>query len=80
MKQKQNQGCREQTGGCQGGSGWERVGCKLVYIDRLINKVLMFSAGNYIQFPVINHNEKEYEKYMFITESNFCTAEINTTL
>ena len=26
MKQKQNQGRREQTGGCQGGGGWERVG------------------------------------------------------
>ena len=26
MKQKQNQGHREQTGGCHGGGGWERVG------------------------------------------------------
>ena len=28
MKQKQNQGHREQTGGCQGGGGWgrERLG------------------------------------------------------
>ena len=26
MKQKQNQGHGEQTGGCQGGGGWERVG------------------------------------------------------
>ena len=26
MKQKQNQGHREQTGGCQGGGDWERVG------------------------------------------------------
>ena len=26
MKQKQNQGHRERTGGCQGGVGWERVG------------------------------------------------------
>ena len=25
MKQKQNQGHREQTCGCQGGGGWERV-------------------------------------------------------
>ena len=38
------------------------------------------STGNYHQYPVINHNEKEYEKYIFITESNCCTAEINTTL
>ena len=26
MKQKQNHGRREQTGGCQGGGVWERVG------------------------------------------------------
>ena len=43
------------------------------------------STGNYIQYPVINHNGKEYEKecvyiYICITESLFCTAEINTTL
>ena len=27
-----------------------------------INKVLLYSTGNYIQYPVINHNGKEYEK------------------
>ena len=26
------------------------------------NKVLPYSTGNYIQYPVINHNGKEYEK------------------
>ena len=26
MKQKQNHGHREQTGGCQGGGGWGRGG------------------------------------------------------
>ena len=29
MKQKQNQGHREQTGGRQGGGGWERVGLRV---------------------------------------------------
>ena len=43
-------------------------------------QVQLYSTGNYIQYPVINHNEKEYEKYIFITESSCCTAEINTTL
>ena len=37
MKQKQNHGHREQTGGCQGGEGQGReVGisrCKLLYIE-----------------------------------------------
>ena len=34
---------------------------KLVYIE-WINKVLLCSTGNYIQYPVIKHNGKEYEK------------------
>ena len=35
----------------------------------LINKVLLYSIGNYIQYPVINHNGKKYEKdyiYMYV--------------
>ena len=36
---------------------------------------------NYIQYPVINHNGKEYEKeYICIIESLCCTAETNTKL
>ena len=26
------------------------------------NKVLLYSVGNYIQHPIINHNGKEHEK------------------
>ena len=26
------------------------------------NKVLLYSTGNYIQYPVINHNGNEYKK------------------
>ena len=33
--------------------------CKLVYIE-WINNILLFSTGNYSQYPVISHNEKEY--------------------
>ena len=36
--------------------------CKLLYIEWISNKVLLYSTGNYIQYPVINHNGKEYEK------------------
>ena len=47
------------------GGGMEReVGisrCKLLYIE-WINKGLLYSTGNYIQYPVINHNGKEYKK------------------
>ena len=29
------------------------------------NKVLLYSPGNYIQYPVINHNGKEYERHKY---------------
>ena len=35
---------------------------KLLYIKQINKKVLLYSTGNYIQYPVINHNGKEYEK------------------
>ena len=39
------------------------------------------SQTYYIQYPVINHDGKEYEKiYTCVTESLYCTADINTTL
>ena len=43
--------------------------CKLVYIEWTNNKVLLYSTGKYIQYSVINHNRKEYEKgdiYIYI--------------
>ena len=36
--------------------------CKLVYIEGINNKVLLYSTGNYTQHPVTNHKGKEYEK------------------
>ena len=70
MKQKQTHRHREQTcgclgGGCQGRGGgmdWEfgTSRCKLLYIERINNKVLLYSTGNYIQHLVINHNGKEF--------------------
>ena len=46
--------------------------CKLLYIGWLINRVLLYSTGNYIQHPEINHNRQEYEKeYIYIKPSNF---------
>ena len=39
---------------------------KLLYIG-WINKVLPYSTGNDTQYPVINHNGKDYDKeYMYI--------------
>ena len=49
--------------------GWGSMGsefgtsrCKLLYIEWINNKVLLYNTGNYVQYPVINHNGKEYEK------------------
>ena len=36
--------------------------CKLLYIAWINNKDLLYSTGNYTQYPVINHYGKEYEK------------------
>ena len=48
--------------GVQGGGGMEwEFGvsrCTLLYIGQINNKVLLYSTGNYIQYPVINHNGK----------------------
>ena len=60
--------------------------CKLLHIEWINNKVLLYSTGNCIQYPVINRNgfmknmKKNVCVYIHTTESLFCTAEINTTL
>ena len=46
---------------------------KLLYREQINNKVLLYSTGNYIQYPVINYNGKEYEKeciYIYIYIKN----------
>ena len=35
---------------------------KLLYMEWINNKILLYSIENYIQYPIINHNGKEYEK------------------
>jgi len=49
-----------------GGGGKDREfgisRCKVVYIGWINNEVLLYSTWNYIQYPVINYNGKEYEK------------------
>ena len=68
--------------GLGGGMEWDAgvSRCKLLYIDWINNKVLPYSTENYIQYLMINHNGKEYFKNVYITESLFCTAVVNTTL
>ena len=65
MKQKQTHRHGEQTCGYNSkgtgrGMEWE-VGVsrsKLLYMEE-INKILLYSTENYIQCPMINHNEKK---------------------
>jgi len=35
---------------------------KYIYTEWINNKILLYSTGNYIQYPEINHNGREYEK------------------
>ena len=35
---------------------------KVLYIGWINNKDLLYSTGNCIQYPIINHNGKEYEE------------------
>ena len=62
---------RRRGGG--GGKDWEFgiSRCKLLYTGQINSKVPLCSTGNYIQYPVINHNGKEYEKeYIYIHKYN----------
>ena len=58
----------------KGEGGWDELGDWVLHIYtidtmyKIDNKALLYSTGNYIQYPVINHNGKEYEKeciYMY---------------
>ena len=75
VKQKQSHRHRKQICGCPGGGGYRGVMdrefgisiCQLLHIGRT-NKFLLYSTGNYIQYPIINHHGKEYKKectYMY---------------
>ena len=47
----------------KGGMDWKfgvsRYKLVLIYIEWINNMVLIYSTGNYIQYPMINHNGKE---------------------
>ena len=64
----------------RGGKDWEFgvSKCKLLNIGWINNKVLLYSLGDYIQYPVIKNNGKENKKEC-ITESICYTAETGTT-
>ena len=39
--------------------------CKPLYTGWISNKVLLYSTGNYIQYPMVKQNGKEYEEYIY---------------
>ena len=42
---------------------------KLAYIGWINNKVKLYNTGDYIQYPVINYNGKEYERNIYIKQN-----------
>ena len=38
--------------------------CKILYVEQVNNKVLLYSTENYIQYPVIHHNGKNTKNYI----------------
>ena len=61
-----------------GGKDWE-VGisrCKLSYIEWINSKGLLHSTGDYIQYPLMNHNGKEYI-YVWSSRSGSVVDESN---
>ena len=54
--------------------------CKVLHIGWINNKVLLYSTGKYIQYPVINDNGKESEIYIYIYIYIYESPETNTTL
>ena len=78
IKQKQTHRHRKQTyayqRGKEGGGINQEFGINrytLLYIKQITNKDLPYNTGNYIQYLVINYNEKDSEKeyIYYINES-----------
>ena len=69
-EKKQAHGHKEQTCGCQGGSGMDwKLGVgrsKLLHLEWISNEVLLYSMRNYIQSFGIEHEEDSMRKRMYI--------------
>lgn len=53
---------------------------KLLYTGWINSNILLYRTSNYIQYLVTNNKRKEYERniQLCISESLYCTEEINT--
>ena len=57
--------------------------CKILHLEWINNKILLYSTGNYIQSLGIQQEKDDIRKeciYICMTGSPCCTAEIGTTL
>ena len=54
--------------GVRGRTAWESGvnRCKLLHLGWIDNKILLHITGNYIQYPVINHEGKNMKKNVYI--------------
>ena len=68
--------------GCGGGMNCEFAisRCQLLYVERVNNEILLYYTGNYIQYPVINHNGKVFIYMLCWTPENNPTLKINYSL
>ena len=88
-RRKQTHRHREETCGCQGegrrdGMNWEFGVCssKLLHLEWISNKVMLYNLGKYIQSLGIEHDGRWHEKdvYICMTWSICPTADIDTAL
>ena len=81
-KQKQSHRHREQTCGCQGKGGWRREGLG-VWDQQMQSSIHRMDKqqGPTVQHrelyshPVINHNGKEYEEYIYVLLNHFAVQQ-----
>ena len=69
----------KQTCGCQAIQTGNGLGvwvprCRLLYIEWIKNQILPYTTGNYIQYPMIDHNEK-YEKEYILKLNHFAAQQ-----
>ena len=53
--------------------------CRLLKVEWISSKFLLYDTENYVQYLMVNYSEKEYI-YIYVSEALCYTAVINTTL
>ena len=70
LPQTEDRGVLQSIGLQRVGHDWSDLAhthsCKLLHIEQMHNKILPFSTGNNIQYPVISHTGYKYKKNVYI--------------